>query len=204
MSVVLLIEDDAAVRESITAALRMTGYEVQAFDSASAFELMHLPARPAVVVTDMHMPGLLGVELQALLAQRERRLPFIFISGKSAGPEIIRAMKQGAIEFLLKPFDLDTLLQAIARGLEIDARQIQEIQFRNALNARLQKLSPRERQVFKLLLGGASNAEIQQELSISLPTAKEYKAEVMRKLGVTKLSELMNIAKQLESEFNLG
>jgi len=144
-----------------------------------------------VIITDMRMPDINGLELQAELLKRGRQIPIIFISGQSTFPQTISAMKQGAIEFLIKPFDRDQILSAVERGLEQDAAYMHSLTKRHSLEEKLKSLSPREREVFELLAIGFNNAQLQEKLQIALPTAKQYKSEVMRKLKLSSLAELI-------------
>lgn len=196
---VFLIEDDASMRKSVSQMLRFAGYTVHDFAAASSFLEISAPVSPAVIITDMRMPGMTGVELQAVLLKRDWPLPIIFISGESSVQQSITAMKQGAIEFLLKPFSRSALLSAVARGIALDIRQQQAALQISAYETRLKILSPRERQVYELLANGHSNAELMDSLGISLPTAKQYKAEVMRKLELHSLSALIQLYKSGEA-----
>jgi FixJ family two-component response regulator len=146
---------------------------------------------PAVIITDMRMPGMNGVELQSELLKRGRKTPIIFISGESTLPQTISAMKQGAIEFLIKPFERDQILSAIERGLEQDVAYMRFSSEQSALENSLKSSAPREREVFELLALGFNNAQIQEKLQIALSTAKQYKSEVMRKLNLSSLAELI-------------
>lgn len=196
---VFLVEDDDQVRESLVSMLTFLQYRVHAYANAQDFLDANLMAGPAVIVCDMRMPGMSGVELQDQLFRRKRVLPMVFISGESTPPQIIQALKQGAVDFLLKPFDREDLLKAIASGIERDQQTMAQMHQRVVTEAGLKKLSPRERSVFQLLSEGANNAEIQQALGISLPTAKQYKSEVMSKLGLQSLSELIRLSKLMTS-----
>ena len=190
---IVLLEDDVSMRTSLTQMLRCAGHIVQAFSSALEFLALSAPTRPTLIITDMRMPGMTGVELQAELLARGWDMPMIFISGESSVQQSVAALKQGAIEFLVKPFDRTELLSAVARGIALNLRQHQTAIENTAYESQLQTLSPRERQVFELLAAGYSNAELVKTLGISLPTAKQYKAEVMRKLKLHSLSELMQL-----------
>ena len=148
----------------------------------------------------MRMPNMSGVDLQAHLIQQGRQIPIIFISGESTLAQSITAMKQGAIEFLLKPFDREHLLAAVARGIEIDTQYMQEFLRQQELEEGLKSLSPREVAVFELLSQGYNNAEIVETLDISLPTAKQYKSEVMRKLNLRSLAQLIALRRASEQE----
>jgi RNA polymerase sigma factor (sigma-70 family) len=188
-----VVEDDDSLRNSISDLLGFAGYRVRAWRDAEAF-LDNLPqTAPAVVVTDMRMPGRSGVEMHTELVARGRSMPVIYISGESSVPQSIEAMKLGALDFLVKPFSREDLLKAVAAGMEKDRRQMQQLIEQARFDQALAHLSPREREVLELLLKGFNNTEIVDALSISLPTAKQYKSQIMRKLGARSLSELMKL-----------
>ncbi len=148
---------------------------------------------PAVLVSDMQMPGMTGVDVQAALIERGVEMPMIFISGESTFQQAVQAMKHGAAEFLAKPVSPDELLLAIERAFEkIDIEVANHITKLN-LESKLEKLSPRERMVYDLLREGFSNPQLVERMGISMPTVKEYKANVFRKLEVAHLSELMKL-----------
>jgi two-component system response regulator FixJ len=197
---VFLIEDDDALRDSIADLLRFAGYTVAVWPHPQGFLEAIPQVAPAVLVTDMRMPLMSGVELHSELIQRGRTIPVIYISGESSVPQTIRAMKQGAFEFLVKPFGREDLLRAIAAALERDRQQMQALIRRTRADTARSQLSPRETQVHDLLLQGFGNREIMETLGISLPTTKQYKSEVMRKLGVRSLSELISLSRDASSQ----
>ena len=188
---IFLIDDDESMRTVLKGMLEFLGFQVYVYASTIEFLKISMKAAPAVIITDMQMPDMSGVELQAELLKRGRQIPIIFISGESTLPETISAMKQGAIEFLLKPFERDQLLSAVVRGLEQDIAYMRSYLDQAALEEGLRTLSRREREVFELLALGFNNSQIQEKLQISLPTAKQYKAEVMRKLNLNSLAHLI-------------
>lgn len=188
---IFLIDDDESMRTVLKGMLEFLGFQVHVYVSAVEFLKVSMKAAPAVIITDMQMPDMSGVELQAELLKRGRQIPIIFISGESTLPETISAMKQGAIEFLLKPFERDQLLSAVVRGLEQDVAYTRSYLDQVALEEGLKTLSRREREVFELLAVGFNNSQIQEKLHISLPTAKQYKSEVMRKLNLSSLAHLI-------------
>ena len=194
-----VVEDDDSLRNSINDLLSFAGYRVRTWRDAETF-LDNLPqTAPAVVVTDMRMPGITGLEMHNALVQRGRSMPVIYISGESSVPQTISAMKLGALDFLVKPFSREDLLKAVATGIEKDRNQMRQMIEQARFDESLKHLSRREREVFDLLLKGFSNAEIMAELNISLPTAKQYKSLVMRKLGVRSLSQLMQLSVHLRT-----
>ena len=188
---IFVIEDDESMRETLSGILKFLGYQVHLFSNPLEFLKTTIQVAPAIIITDMRMPDMSGVELQAELLKRGRQVPIIFISGESTVPQTISAMKQGAIEFLTKPFEREQLMQAVVRGLKQDAIEMHTHLERMAIEELLKTLAPRERQVFDLLSLGFNNAEIMARMGISLDTAKQYKSEVMRKLGLRSLSQLI-------------
>ena len=188
-----VVDDDDSLRNSICDLLGFAGYHVRAWRDAESF-LDHLPqTAPAVVVTDMRMPGLSGLEMHAELVARGRTMPIIYISGESTVPQSIGAMKLGALDFLVKPFSREDLLRAVSAGIEKDRKQMQQMIEQARFEQALAHLSPREREVMALLVKGSSNSEIVEAMNISLPTTKQYKSQIMRKLGVRSLSQMMKL-----------
>ena len=196
LNTVYLIEDSLEMRQSIENMLRFLGYKVISYSCGTDFLNAQIQDAPAVVVADMRMPDISGVQMQAELIKRGRNIPIIFISGESTVSQSIQAMKQGAIEFLEKPFEREAFLGAIVRGLELDAKNMQAFLQKSAFEESLKVLSPREREAFDLLAQGFNNAQIQEALKVSLPTAKQYKSEVMRKLNLRSLAQLIALKKQ--------
>ena len=183
-----LIEDDVSQRDSIESLLAFKGFITKSYDTAKDF-LQTLPfERPAIVITDIQLPDISGVDLHRMLLEKNINPPIIFISGEASIQESIDAMKQGAIEFLVKPFEIDALIAAVNNAIEIELKEIN-------LNFLLKNLSPRELEVYNLLLQGLNNQELIDKLHLSLPTVKQYKSEVMRKLKVNSLSKLIELAR---------
>jgi two-component system response regulator TtrR len=192
---VFIIEDDESMRKSLCNILQFLNYQVHSFSSPLEFLKAGILVAPAVVITDMRMPDMTGIELQSALLKQGRQVPIIFISAESTLPQTITAMKQGAIEFLIKPFERGQLMEAVVRGLNQDANEMHAQIERLAFEESLKTLPPRARQVFDLLCLGFNNAEIMAKMDISLDTAKQYKSEVMRKLGLRSLSQLLALKK---------
>ncbi len=191
---VFLVEDDDGMRSDLQRALQFCGYTVLSFASPEKFLSEFKPLVPAVLVTDMRMPKLSGVELQSELIEKGHKIPIIFISGESSDAQIVKAFKKGAFDFLLKPFSREDFLSAVARAIEQDSIAMQELIQKNRLDEALKTLSPRELQVFNLLAKGYGNKELVNALGISLSTVKEYKSEVMYKLRLRSLAELISLA----------
>lgn len=195
-----VVEDDEGLRDSICNLLTFAGYRTRAWSDAQSF-LSNLPqTAPAVVITDMRMPGLTGLQMHNQLVEHGRSMPVVYISGDTTVPETISAMKLGAIDFLIKPFSREDLLKAVAAAMEKDRSQMQRMIEQARFDESLNHLAPREREVLQLLVQGFNNAEIMDALHISLPTTKQYKSTVMRKLGARSLSELMKLSASLRTD----
>lgn len=194
-----VVEDDDSLRNTIKDLLTFAGYRVRTWRDAESF-LNNLPqTAPAVVVTDMRMPGLSGVEMHTQLIERGRRMPVIYVSGESSVRQSISAMKLGAMDFLVKPFSREDLLKSVAAAIEKDRQQMLQLIDQARFDESLGQLSRREREVMNLLIKGFSNNEIMDALHISLPTTKQYKSMVMRKLGVRSLSQLIQLSEHLRT-----
>ena len=191
---VFLLEDDDHLRSDLVAVLQLTDYVVHSYSRPEQFlhELEAVKAvAPAVLVTDMRMPKISGVDLQAEIRSRDHKIPIIFISGESTDQQIVRAFRDGAFDFLLKPFSVEVFLSTINRALELEASENQKRDDQNTVSEILKILTPRERQVFDLLAKGYSNGELVEALGITMPTVKQYKFEVMQKLKLRSVSELI-------------
>lgn len=195
-----VVEDDDSIRDTISELLKFAGYRVRTWRDAESF-LDNLPqTAPAVVVTDMRMPGLTGLQMHSSLVERGRSMPVVYISGDTSVPETISAMKLGAVDFLVKPFSREDLLKAVSAAMEKDRSQMRKMIEQARFDEALSHLAPREREVLQLLIQGFNNAEIMDALNISLPTTKQYKSTVMRKLGARSLSELMKLSASLRAQ----
>lgn len=190
-----VVDDDARICESLAELLTFAGFQVRTWTSAESF-LEHLPqAVPAVVITDMRMDGMSGLEMHEAIKLKSRIIPVIYMSGESTVLQSVKAMKLGAVDFLSKPFTREEILEAVIAGIEKDRVQMREMIEQRRLAEASKHLAPREREVMQFLIKGYSNAEIVEALGISLPTAKQYKSQVMQKLGVRTLSQLMQFGK---------
>jgi FixJ family two-component response regulator len=188
---VFLIEDDQALRLDLIDALQFAGYSVHDFGDPDQFLLEFRPLVPAVLITDMRMPNKTGIQLQEELVSKGHRLPIIFISGESTDQQIVKAFNNGAFDFLLKPFGREALFSVAAKAMEKDIIAMTDHIRKAQLTESLKILSPRERQVFELMAKGYGNKELVEALGVSLPTVKEYKSEMMHKLRLRSLAELM-------------
>lgn len=195
-----IIDDDPAVRDSVTALLAAAGHAVRAYPSALAF-LEGLPAAPpGCVLTDVQMPEMSGLELLAALAGRQSEFAVVVLTGRGDVPMAVEALKNGASDFLLKPYEPQALLDAVDHALS-RLRSAQGMRRKQMESAeRLAALTGRERDVLQGLAAGASNKEIAKTLSISPRTVESYRANIMLKTKSASLSELLRLVLASEGE----
>lgn len=198
--IVFIVDDDADVRRAMERLIRSVGLDVEAYASAKAFLLREAPDRPGCIVLDVRMPGLSGLDLQRELARASLNLPIIFVTGHGTVPMSVRAMKAGAIDFLQKPIDDQVLLDAVQQAIEQDRRSRRERAEVQAVWARVKTLTPREREVFALVVEGLLNKQIAGELGTSEKTIKVHRARVMQKMQADSLAELVRMAERVGGE----
>lgn len=190
---VYIVEDDDSIRKALTNALNSGGYSVKSFSTPNSFLSNTDIEHPAVIVLDMLLPEMSGIGVQIEILKTHQSIPIIFISGESSVDQAIFAMKHGAIDFLIKPFLTKDLIPLIEKGLAIDLKNIDQKKQQESLNQKLNTLTNREFEVYQLLLKGFNNQEIMNELNLALPTTKQYKVQVMRKLKIKSFSELIEL-----------
>jgi two-component system response regulator FixJ len=190
--IVHIVDDDEAVRQSLAFLLGSAGLTVRLYDSASAFLAGLSAVKSGCLVTDMRMPDMTGIELLQQLRAKACRLPAIVITGHGDVPLAVEAMKAGAVDFIEKPFDQETILHAVQAALERGFEG--EVRDDPAVAARLATLSERERQVLEGLVAGHPNKTIAYDLGISPRTVEVYRANLMTKMGARSLSELIRMA----------
>jgi FixJ family two-component response regulator len=194
---VIVVDDDEGVCRALDRLLRSAGYQAQTFTSPTAF-LTRLPRDgPGCLVLDVSMPGLNGLQLQEHLAEFGRAWPILFVTGHGDIPTSVRAMKAGAVDFLTKPVDDGALLSAIAQALALDGAARAERSARHELEARVARLTPREYEVFCLVVTGLLNKQIAARLGTTEKTIKVHRGRVMEKLEVQSLAELVQLADTL-------
>jgi FixJ family two-component response regulator len=194
---VFIVDDDAAIRESLLSLLRSVGLEVKAFASVPEFFGFPRPDGPTCLVLDVRLPGRSGLDLQRELAAANIQLPVIFITGHGDIPMSVQAMKGGALEFLTKPFRDQDLLDAIQVGLARDRERCENDKELRTLAERFETLTAREREVMGHVVTGRLNKEIAADLGISEITVKVHRAQVMRKMSADSLPELARMADKL-------
>lgn len=193
-TVVHVIDDDAAMRDSLVFLLDVNGFQAEAFESSTAFLSGAARNAPACIVSDIRMPGMNGIELVRKLKSDSISCPVILITGHGDVALAVEAMKAGAVDFIEKPFDDAVLLDAIRAALNAHPLNDNDSSARTEAQARLAELSPRERDVLQGVVAGKINKVIAHELSISPRTVEVYRANLMAKTGARSVSELMRIA----------
>jgi FixJ family two-component response regulator len=196
-SIVLIVDDDISVRESLEALLRHEGLDVETFVSAQDFLSRPRVSVPSCLVLDISLPGLNGLDLQKRVAMERSEMPVIFITGHGDIPITVQAMKAGAVEFLTKPFSDEILLNAIRHALIRSKALLDRSTEIQALKARYSCLTAREREVMALVVVGLPNKQVGSELGISEITVKAHRGSMMRKMKAESLAELVSIAARL-------
>ena len=191
--IVHIVDDDASFRKSLLRLLKAHGFAAQAYDSAPEFLKSGLAARTGCIVLDVRMPGLSGLDLQAELAKAECAMPVIFLTGHGDIPMSVQAMKKGAVDFLTKPVDEDSLLSAIHNALARNEKQLRERDGVEAVRARIRTLTERELEVMKHVIAGELNKQIGDRLGVVEKTIKVHRARVMEKMGVPSVAELVRL-----------
>lgn len=196
---VRVVDDDESVRRSVSELLRSVGFPVATYGSAQDFLAEDEPGTPGCLVLDVHLPDLTGLDLQQALIGTERALPIVFLTGLGDIPMSVRAIKNGAVEFLTKPFETRALLEAVRHAIDQDRADRLERKTLAELKARYDSLTPREREVMQRIVVGRLNKQIAAEFGTSEPTVKEQRAQVMQKMQAESLIALALMAQQLRS-----
>jgi FixJ family two-component response regulator len=196
--VVFVVDDDDSVRKSLVRLLKSVGYAARSYASAGAFldDWQRDPA-PGCLVLDVQLPGLNGLDLQDLVRSSDCPLPIIFITGHGDIPMSVRAMKSGAIDFLPKPFQDESLLRAIREALALQERRRGERSARDAAAALHATLTPREREVMTLVVSGLANKQIAARLGACVKTIKVHRARVMEKMNVRSVADLVRVSQRV-------
>jgi FixJ family two-component response regulator len=194
--VVSVVDDDAMVLRSLGRLLRSAGFDVRTFPSSQDFLAQPPSVQPGCLVLDLTMPGLNGLELQAQLTRSGNDCPVVFLSGNADIPQSVKAMKAGAIDFLVKPVDREKLLAAVRLAIGRHQSALAEREALAELVGRLASLTPREREVLAGVVAGKLNKQIAAELSTAEKTVKVHRARVMKKMRAGSLAELVVLARR--------
>lgn len=194
---VYVVDDDEGVLKATARLIRAVGLQVETFPNVQAFLARRPRAGACCLVLDIRLPRITGLDLQATLEQTKEPMPIIFITGYGDVPTTVRAMKHGAIDLLQKPFQDSELLDAIERGLDRSRRELLDRGLRAAVEERFRTLTPREREVFGLVVTGMLNKQIAAELGTAEKTVKVHRGRVMEKMRVGSVADLVRAAERL-------
>ncbi len=195
---IFIVDDDASVRTALKRLIESIGYEVKTFDSARAF-LEHGPQDgPACLVLDVRMPAMSGIELQEQLVKAGLGMPIIFITGHGSIPMSVKAMKAGAVDFIEKPFDDQKLIDAVNIAIKENEKFRKEQAQIKDIRCRIDSLTPREHEVFSLVVSGLLNKQIAFDLGMSEKTVKVHRARVMEKMKAKSLAALVRMAETVK------
>jgi FixJ family two-component response regulator len=195
--IVFVIDDDASMRRALTNLFQSVSLKVEVFGSASEMLLGKLPDVASCLVLDIRLPGLSGLDFQAELAKANVHIPIIFMTGHGDIPMTVRAMKGGAVDFLPKPFRDQDMLDAVVTAIERDRKRREADRIVRHLQALLETLTPREREVLPLVTSGIMNKQIAAELGLAEITVKLHRGHIMRKMEAKSLADLVRKAEML-------
>jgi FixJ family two-component response regulator len=195
---VFLVDDDAAVRDALSLLLSLKGLRSQVFASAETFLGTYRPEWRGCLLTDLRMAGMSGLELQQTLAARGVSLPVVVLTAHGDVATTRAAMKAGAFDFLEKPADDEVLVEVLQNAIAHDSERHRDVSEAHRSRERLDRLTPRERDVVKLVARGLQNREIAEELAISPRTVEVYKARMMEKLDCRSLADVLKLASKLD------
>jgi FixJ family two-component response regulator len=198
--IVFIVDDDEAVRKGLAPLLRSAGFAVETFASAAEYTTRDAHGGVGCIVLDVFMPGFDGMELQSRIAETAADLPIIFLTGHGDISMSVRAVKKGAFDFLTKPVDEDVLLSAVSQAL-LRHRAVRAVRLEvEELRARVEMLTLREQEVLRCVIAGAGNKQIAYYLGIAEHTVKIHRGRIMKKLGLTTVTELVTVCQQVGIE----
>jgi FixJ family two-component response regulator len=195
--VVFIIDDDVAMRETLSSLFRSVGLRVELFGSTREFAQIKMPDAASCLVLDVRLPGLSGLDFQAELAKGDIRIPIIFMTGHGDIPMSVQAMKAGAIDFLTKPFRDQEMLDAVVRALERDQKRRESEKAVAEIRIRLESLTAREREVMGFVVDGLMNKQIAAKLGVTEITVKVHRVNMMRKMKARSVVDLVGMADSL-------
>jgi FixJ family two-component response regulator len=194
---VVIVDDEAAVRESLDSLLRSVGLRTLLFASPAELLQASLPDSPGCLVLDVRLPGTSGLDFQDQLAKNGIERPIVFMTGHGDIPMSVRAMKAGAVDFLSKPFRDQDMLDAVSAAIERDTLRRSQAASLDGVRSKYDTLTTREREVLALVVSGLMNKQVAGELGLSEITVKIHRGNVMRKMGVRSLADLVRSAEAL-------
>jgi RNA polymerase sigma factor (sigma-70 family) len=196
---VFVVDDDEEVRNAMKLLMISVGLAVETFSSAEEFLAQFDPSRPGCLLLDVRMKGMSGLEVQERLALEEVHPPIIIITGHGDVPMAVRAVKAGAVDFIEKPFNEQVLLDSVHRAIELDGEHRGRVLQLSEISARLECLTPREREILELVVAGKRNKTIASELGISQSTVEAHRSKVMEKMHAESLSHLMRMMLSMQA-----
>lgn len=194
---IVVVDDDAGIREALEGLFRSVGHRVALFGSAQDLLTTGVPPDANCLILDVRLPGTSGLDLQDMLSRLEVRIPIIFMTGYGDVPMTVRGMKAGAVDFLTKPFRDQEMLDAVSAAIELDRRRRESERKRNEITQRFDALTPREKQIFEMVSAGSMNKNVAADLGLSEITVKIHRGRVMKKMGARSLADLVRMAEVL-------
>jgi FixJ family two-component response regulator len=195
--IVFIVDDDASMRRALANLFQSVGLKVEVFGSAPEMLRSKLPDVPSCLVLDIRLPGLSGLDFQTELTKANVRMPIIFMTGHGDIPMTVKAMKSGAVDFLTKPFRDQDMLDAVVTAVERDRQRRESDRVLANLQALLETLTSRERQILALVSSGLMNKQIAAELGLAEITVKIHRGHIMKKMGAKTLVDLVKKAETL-------
>jgi two-component system response regulator FixJ len=197
---VFIVDDEAAIRKSLQLLIEMLGVSVRTFPSAASYLDAYRPGDAGCLILDLRMPGMNGLDLQQELIRRGFDMPAVVLTGFGDVPSAIRALKSGAFEFLEKPVDDDVLIDHVRRALALDAQRRRQRGEHDAVRERIERLTPREREVLGLVVEGLSSKEIGHKLRVSCKTVEAHRARIMKKMETESVVDLVRVVVAVDSK----
>ncbi|HEV2326754.1 MAG TPA: response regulator [Terracidiphilus sp.] len=195
---VFIVDDDPSIREGLVNLLESVRVPARSYPTAEAFEKEWNPANAGCLLLDARLPGISGVEFQEQLQKSGIALPVIFMTAHGDVPMVRKVMKAGAVEFLVKPFQKEELLQAVEQAFALDRARRKADDIMTTVHARFEALTERERQVMELVTAGMTNKEIADRLCLSIVTVKLHRGQMMRKMQASSLADLVKMSEKLQ------
>lgn len=198
-ALIRIVDDEDDVREALAMMLRIEGWDAKTYPSARAFLVEDDPSRPGCLVLDVRMPAMTGLELQREMAERGIALPIIFLTGYADIDVAVSSLKEGAVDFLIKPVDDEKLLESIASAVHRDRQRRVGIEGGARVREALRSLSARERDILEMFMAGATDAQVAERLTLSERTVQGHRAKIYRKFSIHTAKELQALMPDIEA-----